>query len=372
MNITKKPVVTPPQSFICKALLTPPPTNEKATKTTSQVLLEIKRRKIGRSICNNAWEEYELNVEEYIELLRSIRRNKSLQGFVEDKLRYDYFPFAKRFVLRMPLRVHETFIFKIVDELAQQLKFITSGKGQSAEFAKKIESHNSTTLKFEDYSKHDPDGQFKHSRAQHPGVVIEVSFSQKWKYLNRLADAYILGSDGGTRVMVGIDVEYRGTKKVTLSVWQPQLIGIENGEIELRVIQTVKDEIIRDENGEWNKSSQAGLHLQLKDSAPKRIVSNFESVDGPMKDSLFISTHSLCEYLEFAEADTTMIEAKEGIVDPKLFTRKRARSPTPIEELNEDGQRKFRKESRKVEKKAEKDYPQYEPSSLSDAESTSN
>lgn len=264
---------------------------------------------------------------------------------MEDKLRYDYFASAKRFVFRMPSRIHESLISETVNELIQQLKFIASGKGRSAEFAQGIKSYNSTTLEFEGYGKHDPDGQFQHSLAQYPGIVIEVSFTQKRKDLGRLADDYILGSDGDICVMVGINIEYRGTKKVTLSIWRPQVIPNENGEMELRAIQTVTDEIIRYEDGKWNESPQAGLHLELEDFATEDVVSNFEPVNEPMKDSLFISARSFCEYIESDETNTAMIKAKRGIIrSRRLFVKKRARSITPEEELDKDRRRKIRKE----------------------------
>jgi hypothetical protein len=94
----------------------------------------------------------------------------------------------------MPTLVHEQFIVNIVEEIQGQLKSI---EGASAEFAKEISPGGSSSIKFSDqeYGKHDPDAQFEHSKAQYPGVVIEVSYSQKRKDLARLADDYILGSD---------------------------------------------------------------------------------------------------------------------------------------------------------------------------------
>ena len=52
-------------------------------------------------------------------------------------------------------------------------------------------------------------------------MVIEVSYSQKRKDLPRLADDYILGSDGNIRLVVGIDIEYR-SKCATLSMSRPK------------------------------------------------------------------------------------------------------------------------------------------------------
>ena len=113
--------------------------------------------------------------------------------------------------------LHEKFIPKIVEEIQVQLKSI---EGASAGFAKEIGFEGSASIKFADqeYSRHDPDAQFQHSKAQYPGVVIEVSYSQKRKDLARLADDYILGSDSDIRAVVSLDIEYKTNKEATLSV----------------------------------------------------------------------------------------------------------------------------------------------------------
>ena len=142
----------------------------------------------------------------------------------------------------MPSFLHERFIVQIVGELQGQLKSI---EGASAEFAKEIISSASASIKFADqeYSKHDPDAQFTHSKARYPGVVIEVSYLQKGKDLGRLSDDYILGYDSGIRVVVGLDIEYKMTKKATLSVWQPSIVTNEAGEKELVTQQIVANQV---------------------------------------------------------------------------------------------------------------------------------
>lgn len=123
----------------------------------------------------------------------------------------------------MPTTLNEEFITSTVDEIHSQLRSI---QATSAEFAKEIRSGESASIKFTDkeYGKHDPDAQFRHSQAQFPGVVIEVSYSQKRKDLERLADDYILGSDTNIRVVIGLDIEYKTGKQATLSVWRPSII----------------------------------------------------------------------------------------------------------------------------------------------------
>jgi len=58
-----------------------------------------------------------------------------------------------------------------------------------------------------------------------------------------LADAYILGSDADIRVVVGIDVEYKGSKKASIPIWRPHIGVNAAGQTELSVVQTVSDQV---------------------------------------------------------------------------------------------------------------------------------
>jgi hypothetical protein len=159
--------------------------------------------------------------------------------------RYDYFPSTSRFILRMPTPIHESVIKSVIEELQHQLRSISLGDGQSAEFSKEVESDGSVTIDFEEpqFGSHDPDGQFRHSEANYPGVVLEVAYSQKAKDLPYLADEYILGSDGDIRAVIGINLEYKETNKATLSVWEPRIVRNIVGEDELVAVQVVADQV---------------------------------------------------------------------------------------------------------------------------------
>jgi hypothetical protein len=158
--------------------------------------------------------------------------------------RYDYFPSIKQFVLRMPTAIHEIVIRRVAREIILQLNSIAARNDASGEFAGNIEDSGSTRLTFpgSDYGPHDPDASFRHLGARYPGVIIEVSYSQKRKDLPRLADDYILGSDGNIRAVIGLDIEYRG-KMATLSVWRPRFSINEDGEEELEAEQTVVNQV---------------------------------------------------------------------------------------------------------------------------------
>jgi hypothetical protein len=158
--------------------------------------------------------------------------------------RYDYFPSIKQFVLRMPTPLHEVVVRRVTRDILCQLDSIAERNDLSGEFARNIEDTGSSRLTFpdSDYGPHDPDGSFQHIGARYPGVIIEVSYSQKRKDLPRLADDYILGSDGNIRAVIGLDIEYRG-KMATLSVWRPRFSINKDGEEELEAKQTVINQV---------------------------------------------------------------------------------------------------------------------------------
>ena len=145
----------------------------------------------------------------------------------------------------MPGTLHESFIFLIAQDILCQLQTIGQGSSPSAIFAGNIENSASAEISFEEtgYGSHQPDIAFQHFEAQYPGVIVELSHSQKKDELSRLAHEYILGSDADIRVMIGIDVEYKGSKKASVSIWRPRIEVNDAGERELCVLQTVTDQV---------------------------------------------------------------------------------------------------------------------------------
>jgi hypothetical protein len=121
----------------------------------------------------------------------------------------------------MPRQLHDQLAGSVVDDLRLQLWSIAGGAGPAAGFAQEIMNTLSTTIKFAGSAtaKHSPDGSFKHVEAQYPGVVKEVSYTQKKMDLPLLASDYIIRSRGSIKVVIGIDL----SKKATLSVWRPQI-----------------------------------------------------------------------------------------------------------------------------------------------------
>jgi hypothetical protein len=158
--------------------------------------------------------------------------------------RSDYFPSADLFVLRMPSYLHETIVASVVEDIGMQLRARASGSGPVAEFTRMIRSNGSASITFADpkFGRHDPDASFKHLSARYPGVVIEVSYSQKRGDLRRLADDYILGSDGSIRLVIGIDIGYNN-KCATVSTWRPKFQVNDAGKEEFVAHQTLSNQV---------------------------------------------------------------------------------------------------------------------------------
>ncbi|MCJ1395237.1 hypothetical protein MMC18_008120 [Xylographa bjoerkii] len=356
---------TPPESFT-NSPLTPPPTDEKPTSLVSRIIEEIKNRREGRNVTDIPWAVYLLDLKGYQELQHELQRDESLCGFAKHKLRYDYFPSSSRLVLRMPTTLHEKFITSIVEEIQLQLRSIQDA---SAEFAKEIGSEGSASIRFadEEYSKHDPDAQFRHSKAQFPGIVIEVSYSQKRKDLERLADDYILGSNSDIRVVVGLDIEYKTGKKATLSVWRPNIITNEAGEKELIAQLIVANQVFRDSNGNLSASRTGGLRLRLRDFATEALA----GVDLQLRDPIYLPTNKLCSLLEHAEDAASVVGQQTGIITAnKPWVRKRRRESSPLEELTQTDEKRFRADESKAADQTTRDDSSYKTGSTSEGEAS--
>lgn len=144
----------------------------------------------------------------------------------------------------MPSNLHELFIADVVNNIDQQLSRIATGQTSSADFARRIKNQRHADIKPLDpeYGVHSPDSSYRHSDAQLPGVVIEISYSQKRKDLHHLADDYILGSNHNIRAVVGLDVEYNGLEAV-LSMWKPGLQTDDDGSTFMVAEQVVADQV---------------------------------------------------------------------------------------------------------------------------------
>ncbi|RDL33125.1 Uncharacterized protein BP5553_08564 [Venustampulla echinocandica] len=361
MSVQQSLQTTPPESFTDP--LTPPATDEKTKATCiSSVISEIRRRKHGHSLSGKPWHRFVLDAHQYKDLQRHLQLDSSLWDYFVHKLRHDYFPSAKLLILRMPGLLHESLASYVTQEITLQLRAIAQSDSPSAEFAGDIDNNASAEINFTDaeYGSHQPDASFQHFNAQYPGVIIELSYSQKKKDLSRLANEYILGSDADIRVVIGIDVEYKGSKRATISMWRPQIVINDAGEGELCAIQTVTDQLFCDDVGNLVLNPEASIHLRLEDFGTEAFATTFNDLTEP----IHISPETLYRFLKRSEAKATRVRQGQGLArSSKPWTRKRRRDSTPPEQLSSDREGKFADEEQRATKRATKDDASYKTSS---------
>ena len=278
--------------------------------------------------------------------------------------------------LRMPSRLHEVFIARVVEEIQNRLRTFLTADHPSKSFAEKIDHNGSGRLEIKgsgrNIIKRDPDATFQHDDALWPGVVIEVAYSQSPKDIPNLADDYILETNGSVRVVVGLGIDYK-TKKGTISIWRPNYVTNDQGQLELEAAETLSaqvytllalitmlhahiGQVFRDELGCPNLSPDAGLKLELKDFAPEILA---DGVSG----SFLIDSVTLCRFLDKAEQVEQKAKQVKGIVQHFLpGAKKRRRENSPPEEINSEDDRRFADDERRVRARASEEDSSYNPS----------
>jgi hypothetical protein len=278
----------------------------------------------------------------------------------------------------MPSHLHEVFLARVVEEIQSRLRVFTDTESRSKAFAQNVKHNGSARLDLQSENndgqaiiRRQPDAIFKHCDAHWPGVIIEVSYSQKTKAIPHLADDYILETNGSVRVVVGLDIDYK-TKKGTISMWRPGYLKNEQGQLELEATQTLynqvrrslvkycavpdMDQVFRDESGGPNLSPDAGLRLELKDFAPEDLAEG-------ISDSFLIDPAILCQFLNEAEQEEQETKQERGVVQHLLpGAKKRRREETPPEEVSSDDDHKLADDERRVRTRESEDDSSYKSS----------
>lgn len=238
----KKEEITPPNSFTSK-----PPTPKSLPKNRRplpgaivDIIQLFKNIQRGVDTDRSPWRTYHLTPEDYEELVHLLEQDEHLWGYVEDKIRFDYSPGEQKLIVRMPSELHDTFARQVDVCIENQLAQLRDGTDAVARFALAIVSQGNADTWLMDKDdkkkrhKRSPDGRFRHLGAKFPGVIMEISYSQKRKDLPVLAHDYIKGSRGHIRVVVGLDLEYRKpssslqSRQATVSVWRAEIIHPDN------------------------------------------------------------------------------------------------------------------------------------------------
>jgi len=243
--------------------------------------------------------------------------------------------------------VHEFTIGEFKGLVRDQLTDIQRGNDQvAADFARDVRATESPKIE-RDGSSHCPDGSFKHKDATELGVILEVSHSQKRQDLPFLADNYILGSNGLTQAVIGIDLDYWG-KGARVIVWRLNKTK-KNGEIILTVKETFQG-TFRDADGNLVNGGQ-NLRIWLKDFGNKLDCPGIQKVQG----AITISFTQLYELVQESEANDQTLKRRrgsdevfEGRSKQKMVKKKRVR-PSP-EELASSDEERFKAAEKEVEK----------------------
>ncbi|KAI1839366.1 hypothetical protein JX266_014423, partial [Neoarthrinium moseri] len=180
---------------------------------------------------------------EYLELQRTLRSRPSLNQYFQGKARFDYDPEGNILTVRMPSPVHDFFASLLANQITAFLDRVAERDDETGKFAASISNGTSSRILLRGSSfeglptttqpmQRQPDAQFQHSDAAYPGVVLEISYSQNGKNLDKLAWDYILKSNGAIRVVIGIDLDYSGTHESSISIWRAVFLQEDGEELE--------------------------------------------------------------------------------------------------------------------------------------------
>ncbi|KAL4866876.1 hypothetical protein BDV12DRAFT_172191 [Aspergillus spectabilis] len=297
----------------------------------------------------------DLPPEKYLQLLKALERDQSLQEYVCDKVRWDYDPKAGLLYVRMPTPVHDFFASSVAVEICKQLQCIANGEDAAGEFAGQIANGGSSRIYLKEgdsneelaeskvFLQRQPDAQFQYCGTAYPGVVLEVSYAQRGKNLRKLARDYILHSNGNIKVVIGIDINYREaqgetnreTNESTVSLWRPSYIHEEGEEFDiLDVQQEIESQPFRAQDGSYVNQTQR-IRLDLSDFAPEKLSADIRGIQ------LEITYEQLAYFLSRAEQMHRSRELSHGIKNERK-TRKRKLSSSSAEEIKSEDEAKHR------------------------------
>ena len=154
----------------------------------------------------------------------------------------------------MPSHVYESLRSLVQASIKRQLDiFRASDIAELALFTNDILNWGSATIRLEDDLQFSPDIQFAFKQSKYPSLIIEIAYLQSIKEnrksLPRLAEKYILHSNGNIQMVIGITIEYNSHReppflpfKGNLSLWQPSIV--QDGRQFLERGTIINDEIL--------------------------------------------------------------------------------------------------------------------------------
>jgi len=123
--------------------------------------------------------------------------------------------------------------------------------------------------------------------------------------------------------------------------------------------------IFRESNGNPSTSRTGGLRLRLQDFATDALT----GAELQLCDPIIIPANKLYSLLEQAEDAASVIEQQTGIVTTgKPWIRKRRRESSPLEELTQRDERRFRANESRAADQTRRDDSSYKTGSTSEEE----
>lgn len=130
--------------------------------------------------------------------------------------------------------------------------------------------------------------------------------------------------DGSINAVVCLDIEYRKTKKATISIWHPGY-RLENGVEVFEATPEVDEEVFRTSNGQ--PLDAIPLRLNLKDFATADLTKDYPDLD---RHEIKITSRQLCDFLAQAESRQQTQDRHTGSTNSiRPGVRKRRRTVTP-------------------------------------------
>ncbi|KAI9781053.1 MAG: hypothetical protein M1839_006328 [Geoglossum umbratile] len=328
---SSSPSNSKPSSSPSNSKPSPSPSSPKPSAAVSTALDLFRSHREG--VIAPGWNQLSIKPADYRELLRQLDIDEELRLWVEAEAVYDYDPDHCLLAVRVTTLAREVFLRELVREIRDQLRTIATevpdvlasfladildqGRGHVCLWGEK------TTENGREVTQRCPDSSFRHPSMRYPRVVVEISYAQKRKPLEYLADSYITKSLAGVGVVVGVDLEYRGTGESRVMVWRPKLVT-ENGETFL-VSELVLSQIFRNAQG---YSLPGTLTLPVSDFLLPDCIPNH-----PPRRNVEIDFSSLSAYFTKGLAlESTMRQGLGQIpaLPPGTKARQRERTPTPL------------------------------------------
>ncbi|TKA64564.1 hypothetical protein B0A49_11676 [Cryomyces minteri] len=346
------------------------------SEAVSKLLRLLRSRRDGIWTEQLPWDKHPLLREEYTELWERLEEDEDLRTWVEHKLRYDYDYDTQHFIIRMPTRLHEKFIVRVVARLRTQLDALASTNAELRKVIDAIHEEGSWTVPLgstaeslpdqkserkDSLSRKSPDYIFAYKGARWPSLALEVSYSQKRKDLDELAYSYIRGSGGSIKAVVGLDVEYTRpgkptkSKEATVSLWRYRVEQDDEREEVGNCVQDVKDDTFRSDDGD---ALQGSLAFTLADFLPSSILRTLPTADHDLPITIPFS-HLTADLTE-AEAALAATRSRTGLSNtpPKKWAK---RERETNEELDTQRERKYRALEDVEERKAAQEDADYAP-----------